>query len=91
MDNLHIVRLDMEKFPQDDRHPSALLIVNALFRICGLDHSWTEPRHKYNLHFVREIPQDIPQAGIYWIEVSEEEAGIVRCPEDQPFPDKETP
>lgn len=78
MDNLHIVRLNVDKLPTDQTSRAASgKIIEALFHFCGLDHMYVT-QHSEILYFFRDIPQDIPQAGIHWMAASEEECREVR-------------
>jgi hypothetical protein len=65
----YIVRLDISKLPTETNNQHALLIAEALLNICGLFQIWDEPQHGHRIFYVRMLPQDVPQAGIYWINV----------------------
>jgi hypothetical protein len=54
--------------PTGDDAKHTIVIAERLLNICGLTKVWDEPEHGHRIFYVRSIPQDIPQAGIYWIE-----------------------
>lgn len=64
------VYLDQRRLPLNDEALTyAETIANALLNICKLIRIWDEPRYGRRIYTTKEIPQDVPQAGIYWIEV----------------------
>lgn len=65
----YTVRLDMLRLPTGDDNSRAITIATALIHICGLVKIWDEPKHGHRLFYVKAIPQDVPQAGVYWIKV----------------------
>jgi hypothetical protein len=67
MEKEYVVRLDESKLPSGDNHKHALSIAGSLIYICGVIKVWDEPKHGRRMFFVREIPQDVPQAGVHWI------------------------
>lgn len=65
---MHIVRLDRTKLPSGENLAPAYNIAESLICICGFIQVWEEPIHGHRLFFVKEVPQDVPQAGIFWIQ-----------------------
>ncbi len=74
---IHTVRLDMSKLPIGDNLQHALSISEALLHICGLIEIWVEPKHEHRIFCVRNLPQDVPQAGVYWLDVRVEKGNGV--------------
>lgn len=63
----YAVRLDISKLPTGNIQQHALLIAESLIHICGLIEIWDEPAHGYRIFYTRILPQDVTQAGVYWI------------------------
>lgn len=67
----YIVYLDLTKLPSESKkleHSAA--IAQNLLNFCGVTQIWDEPRHNRRLFYVKELPQDIPQVGVHWIEAN---------------------
>jgi hypothetical protein len=68
----YLVRLDVKKLPNlKFAREHALKIAESLLQICGLIQIWDEPKHGRRIFYVRTKPQDVPQAGIHWIQVDD--------------------
>lgn len=63
------VRLDESRIPEEYL-VQAYAIAENLLHICGLSKIFEEPQYGHKLFFVKEVPQDVPQAGLYWVEVT---------------------
>lgn len=64
------VYLDQKRLPLGEEELQyAETIATTLLYICKLSGIWDEPKYGKRIFTTKEIPQDVPQAGIYWIEV----------------------
>lgn len=64
------VYLDERRLPLGQKELGfAQAIATTLLYICELSLIWDEPKHGRRIYTTKEIPQDVPQAGVYWIEV----------------------
>lgn len=68
MKELYAVRLDMLKIPTGENEKHALTMAESLLHICTVVKIWEEPKNGHRIFYVRSLPQDVPQAGIHWIE-----------------------
>lgn len=65
----HAVRLDMTKILTGENEGHTLKMAESLLNICGVIKVWDKPNTTdHRIFYVRSIPKDIPQAGIYWID-----------------------
>jgi hypothetical protein len=62
----YTVALDEARFQTKGTLKYSTVIAESLLQICGLTKMWANPITHETVFFVKEIPNDIPQAGIYW-------------------------
>ncbi|MBY0205267.1 hypothetical protein [Paenibacillus cucumis (ex Kampfer et al. 2016)] len=69
MDDI-FVRLDFSRLEEKHKEHS-LAVAEALLKICGMSKIWEEPKHGYRIFKVEVIPEDVPQANLYWIDAGD--------------------
>lgn len=52
----------------DVKHPKqSQQIAEALLEVCGVFQMWDDPRKMKRIWYVKTMPEDVPQAGVFWI------------------------
>lgn len=64
------VRLDFSRIEEKHKEQS-LVLAEALLNICGVSTVWEEPKHGYRIFKVETMPEDVPQANVYWRDASD--------------------
>ena len=63
------VRLALDMLPEGENREHALKVAEGLLRICGVYKQWVEPKHGHTIFYVKTMPQDVEQVGVYWVKV----------------------